>query len=96
MLLVRFTHLQLPLQIIKFERMKPAQRSAHHFPVLIEQDEDNVYIVSCPSFKGCHSYGKTIDEALTNLKEVLEMCLEEGQPKQLNQFIGFREIEFTF
>ena len=55
MLLVRFTHLQLPLQIIKFERMKPAQRSAHHFPVLIEQDEDNVYIVSCPSFKGCHS-----------------------------------------
>ncbi len=47
MLLVRFTHLQLPLQIIKFERMKPAQRSAHHFPVLIEQDEDNVYIVSC-------------------------------------------------
>jgi predicted RNase H-like HicB family nuclease len=48
-----------------------------HFPVVIEQDEDEVYIVSCPVFKGCHSYGKTIDEALGNLKEVIEMCVEE-------------------
>jgi predicted RNase H-like HicB family nuclease len=48
-----------------------------HFPVVIEQDEDEVYIVSCPVFKGCHSYGKTVDEALVNLKEVIEMCVEE-------------------
>jgi predicted RNase H-like HicB family nuclease len=48
-----------------------------HFPVVIEQDEDEVYIVNCPVFKGCHSYGKTIDEALRNLKEVIEMCVEE-------------------
>jgi predicted RNase H-like HicB family nuclease len=48
-----------------------------HFPVVIEQDEDEVYIVSCPVFKGCHSYGKTVDEALVNLKEVIEVCVEE-------------------
>lgn len=35
-----------------------------HFPILIEQDEGNIYIVSCPVFKGCHSYGSTINEAL--------------------------------
>ena len=65
-----------------------------HFPILIEQDEDSIFIVTCPTFKGCHSYGKTIDEALTNIREVIEMCAEEqiltdGQ----NQFIGFRELE---
>jgi predicted RNase H-like HicB family nuclease len=64
-----------------------------HFPILIEQDEDNVYIVSCPVFKGCHSYGKTVDEAMNNIQEVIEMCLQEEKLDSLNHFIGFREIE---
>ena len=66
-----------------------------HFPVVIEQDEDEVYIVSCPVFKGCHSYGKTIDEALGNLKEVIEMCVEEEGEKYTvqNRFVGFRELQ---
>ena len=65
----------------------------YHFPILVEQDEDNIYIVSCPVFKGCHSYGKTMEEAMTNIQEVIEMCLEEEKPESLNHFIGFREIE---
>ena len=48
-----------------------------HFPILVEQDTDGVFIVSCPLFQGCHSYGKTIDEALSNIQEVIEICLEE-------------------
>jgi predicted RNase H-like HicB family nuclease len=64
-----------------------------HFPILIEQDEDEVYIVSCPSFQGCHSYGKTIDEALSNIREAIELCLEETPATELNKFIGFRELE---
>ena len=51
-----------------------------NFPVIIEVDEDGVYIVSCPLFKGCHSYGNTIKEAIQNIKEVIEMCLEEINP----------------
>jgi len=51
-----------------------------NFPVIIEVDEDGVYIVSCPLFKGCHSYGNTIEEAIQNIKEVIEMCLEEINP----------------
>lgn len=67
-----------------------------HLPILIEQDEDNIYIVSCPQFKGCHSYGKTIDEAIKNIYEVIEMCLEEEKPESLNNFIGFRELEMEY
>jgi predicted RNase H-like HicB family nuclease len=65
-----------------------------HLPVVVEMDEDNVFIVSCPAFKGCHSYGKTIDEALANLKEVVEMCLEEQPNESVNTFVGIREMEF--
>ena len=64
-----------------------------HLPIIIEIDEDGYYIVSCPLFKGCHSYGETIDEALKNIREVIEMCLEETKVEELNKFVGFRELE---
>ncbi len=66
-----------------------------HLPIIIEIDEDEFYIVSCPLFKGCHSYGKTIDEALENIKEVIDMCLEETSLEDLNKFVGFRELEIA-
>ena len=64
-----------------------------HLPIVIEMDEDKNYIVSCPSFRGCHSYGETIDEALENIREVIDMCLEETKVEELNKFVGFRELE---
>ncbi len=64
-----------------------------HLPILIEQDEDKVYIVSCPTFKSCHSYGKTIEEAMKNIQEVIELCLQEEKVESTNDFIGFRELE---
>lgn len=66
-----------------------------HFPIIVEMDEDGYYIVSCSIFKGCHTYGETIEEALENIKEVIEMCLEETNIEELNKFIGYREIEIV-
>jgi predicted RNase H-like HicB family nuclease len=66
-----------------------------HLPILIELDEDGYYIVSCPLFRGCHSYGETIDEALENIREVIELCLEETKVEMLNKFVGFRELEVS-
>lgn len=66
-----------------------------HLPIIIELDEDGYYIVSCPLFKGCHTYGGTIDEALENIKEVIQMCLEETDVEEINKFIGFRELEIV-
>ena len=68
-----------------------------HLPILIEQDEDNMYIISCPTFKGCYSQGKNEEEALANIKEVISICIEELATKHKapqNRFIGFRELEF--
>lgn len=65
-----------------------------HFPVIIEQDMDGVFIVECPSFKGCRSYGDTIDEALSNIQEAIEVCLEEEKGiEALTTFIGIRDLE---
>ena len=66
-----------------------------HLPIIIELDENGYYIVSCPLFKGCHSYGETIDEAMENIKEVIDMCLEEVDHESLNKFVGFRKIKLT-
>jgi len=38
---------------------------------------------------------KTIDEAMENIREVIEMCLEETRIEELNEFVGFRELEVT-
>jgi len=63
-------------------------------------DEDGVYIVSCPLFKACRSYGESIDEAMENIKEVIEMCLEEEKEKsqsesERNKFVGIRDLELV-
>lgn len=66
-----------------------------HVPIIIETDEDGIFIVSCPQFKGCHTFGKTIDEALVRIKEAIEICMEDSQPESLNTFVGFREVEIV-
>ena len=66
-----------------------------HLPILLEIDADGFYIVSCPVFKGCHTYGKNIEEALDNIKEVIDICLEETEIESINQFVGFREIQVS-
>jgi predicted RNase H-like HicB family nuclease len=67
----------------------------HHFPVIVELDEHGIFIVSCPSFRACHSFGTTLDEAMNNIREVIEMCLEEQaeEPYSRNIFVGVRDIE---
>jgi predicted RNase H-like HicB family nuclease len=44
--------------------------------VILEADETGGYNVSCLSLPGCHSQGETIDEALANIKEAIELYLE--------------------
>ncbi len=54
----------------------------YHMPVLIEQDEDNVFIVSAPTLRGCHSYGNTLEEAMENIAEAAALCLQDKPPEQ--------------
>jgi predicted RNase H-like HicB family nuclease len=66
-----------------------------HFPIIIEQDKDGVYILECPLFKGCRSYGHTIDEAIENIKEAIEVCAEDDYLDNQPTFVGIRDIELA-
>ena len=56
----------------------------YEYTVLIEQDEDGVYIATVPALRGCHSAGDTEDEALEMVKDAIRLHLEhlhaKGEP----------------
>jgi len=53
------------------------------FPIIVEKDEDGFYVVECPLFKGCYSQSKTLDQALKNIREVIELCLKEKENQEI-------------
>ncbi len=61
------------------------------FPIIVEKD-DGFYVVECPVFRGCYTQGKTIDEALKNIREVIELCLEEKENQQILELYNPKEI----
>ena len=70
----------------------------YRFPVLIEQDEDGIYIAKVPDLKGCHSQAKTLEELDKRIKEAIGLCLEiEYKDKEIqipqNLFIGSYQLE---
>ncbi|HON72394.1 MAG TPA: type II toxin-antitoxin system HicB family antitoxin [bacterium] len=44
--------------------------------IIIERDEDGVYIASCPSLNGCYSQGDTLEEAIENIKDAIRLHIE--------------------
>jgi predicted RNase H-like HicB family nuclease len=65
-----------------------------HFPIIIEQDKNGIYIVECPILKGCRSYGNSIDEAVENIQEAISCCIEcEDFLTPETTFVGMRDIE---
>ena len=64
------------------------------FPVIVERDEDNFYIVECPLLRGCFTQGKTLDEALKNIREVIELCLEEKENQNTARAYNPKELSF--
>lgn len=55
-----------------------------HFPVIVEQDSEGVFIVECPLYKGCRSYGHSIEEAMANIREAIEACSEEDTQRRVS------------
>jgi predicted RNase H-like HicB family nuclease len=46
------------------------------FNVILNRDEDGVWIVECPSIPGCVSQGQTKEEALENIRDAITACLQ--------------------
>jgi predicted RNase H-like HicB family nuclease len=63
------------------------------FSAVIERCPDTgLYVGYVPGFPGAHSQGETLDELYLNLKEVIEMLREEGEPKLETEFVGIQNV----
>jgi predicted RNase H-like HicB family nuclease len=74
---------------------RPRKLVRRHLPVLIEQDEDDIFIVSIPSLRGCRSYGVSIEEAMRNIAEAAALCLEDEPARTGTAFVGVRDLEIV-
>lgn len=63
----------------------------------IERDpETTLYVAVVPGIPGAHTQAETLDELQKNLKEVLELCLEEMTKEELErlpEFVGVQQVE---
>jgi predicted RNase H-like HicB family nuclease len=63
------------------------------FNVVIERDaETKLYVGSVPGWPGAHSQGATLDELHENLREVIEMLLEDGEPVLESELVGLQAV----
>lgn len=71
------------------------------FKVLIEQDENGIYVASVPELSGCYTQGKTLEEVRKRVKEAIELVLESDKdlkeekiesPKSFSHFFGVEEV----
>ena len=63
------------------------------FTAVVEKCSDTgLYIGYVPGFPGAHSQGETLDELNKNLKEVIEMLLEDGAPELDAEFVGTQTV----
>jgi predicted RNase H-like HicB family nuclease len=62
------------------------------FYVIIERDEDGYYVGEVPQLKGCYSQGKSLDELMANMREVIQLCLEDEPGSVITEFIGVQKL----
>lgn len=66
------------------------------YTAVIERDTDSgLYVGFVPGMPGAYTQAETLDELNANLKEVVEMLLEDGEPNVEAEFIGTQLIEVS-
>jgi predicted RNase H-like HicB family nuclease len=75
------------------EPLSPYARLVKEFTAVIERCSDTgLYVGYVPGFAGAHSQGESLEELHRNLREVIEMLLEDGEPQLDAEFVGTQSI----
>ena len=64
------------------------------FCVLVEDGSEGGYIGIAPELKSCLSYGLTLEELMTNMEEVIQLCLEDGKEAENPYYFGIQRVTF--
>lgn len=75
-------------------------KKKYNFPVIIEKDENGIYIATVPGLRGCHTQAKNLITLHKRISEVVSLCLEVEKDILKNkistsQFIGVQNFEFS-
>jgi len=63
------------------------------YSAVIERDPDTGFFIGfVPGFPGAHSQGASLDELNANLREVVSMLLEDGEPVLESEFVGVQTV----
>ena len=66
---------------------------AHDFTVVVERDEDGVFVASVPSLQGCYTQARSLDELMERIKEAIALCLEDGDDVLRSlEFVGVQRV----
>jgi len=65
------------------------------FSVVIERDEDGIYVASIPELPGCHTQARTLDDLMVRVREAVELYLEvdEAVAEGRRELVGLQFIE---
>ena len=72
----------------------------HVFQVVVEQDEAGLFVAECPALKACYTQGRTYEEVIENIKDVIELCLADYKEKKKKiprqpEIIGVKRLEIA-
>jgi predicted RNase H-like HicB family nuclease len=63
------------------------------FNVVIEKDEDGLFVASVPTLKGCHTQARSLDELMDRIKEAIILCLEVEEESPSCEFVGVQRVQ---
>jgi predicted RNase H-like HicB family nuclease len=68
-------------------------KAKRKFTVVIERDEEGYYVASVPALRGCHTQAKTLDTLMKRVREVIELCIEDGEAVDTSlELVGIQQI----
>ena len=74
-------------------------QTKHLFTIIIEKDADGYYVY-CPQLQGCYSQGETYEEALSNIKDAIQLHMEDRKEQKEDwrepESINVTSLELSF
>jgi predicted RNase H-like HicB family nuclease len=65
---------------------------ALQFDVVIQRDEEGMYVASVPQLPGCHTDAASLDELMVEIREAIELCLEVQGSQPPLEFVGIQRV----
>ena len=73
-----------------------AMKKKVNLTILIEKDEDGLFVASVPALRGCFTQAKTYEELIPRIKEAVALYLEdESSDIFQNTFVSVQQVEFS-